>query len=534
MTEQSPRSRGFASWLRRYAAEVALAASVLWVLFLPLLYGLLVEPLNYRWGMAAGAVALAVAMYLLGWIHPAINLLLGIVLGAFNVSYAHTAHAWGIGNLEIRVETAMDSSPRETMEFLQQFVLHSKFGWGLMGYLLGILVLGVLYWYLWRKQHAGQPKRAWRRLGAAFLGAVVVLAAGWPLGVHAYPGVDLGVTTYKIYTRVNPVVARTHRVRAMMEDAPPLDCNAPYDKIVFVLGESANRDYMHAYGYKLPTTPFLDSLEDKVQVRAISPANQTMSAVPIIMTAATVHDFDAFYTHPSIISDMKRCGYETFWFSNQLRYSPYTSTVSSIAGEADHVHFVLEDLHPDDELPDGIMFQLFSPNEIVPGKKQAFFFHQLGSHYEWEKRYPPDKALIANPKDLIETYVNTIYYTDYFLSQVFSMFQERSENMLFIYVSDHGEWMMPDRGGHASAHPFQEEYRVPLIFWATNPGGLQPIAQATEGRLVNTENLDLQVRFLLGLEDEPHISYSTKVLSLSAGRIREYLDMPDLGYHETP
>ena len=518
--------RGVA-WLLRSPAMMLVAGAV-WTTFLPLLYGLRFEAHSYQPAMLWGGILLALVLVLLGWAHPLLYMLAALFVGLVNMIYALVAHMWRIGDLDIRVETALDSSPGESSEFIHQFVLQSKFAWALLAYVLIALVLGGVYWFVWRKQRHAWPWRV-----AAVAASVAVMALGWGM-VQRYPAVRLSATTYRIYTRVNPILARKESVENFMATAPPLNCDAPFDKVVFVLGESANRDFMHVYGYPLPTTPFLDNLQDKVLVRAISPANQTMSAVPIIMTPATVHDYDAFYTNPSIVSDLRRCGYETYWLSNQLRYSPYTSSVSSIASEADVVRFVLEELNPDDELPDGTLLQLFSPDDVVPGKKQAFFFHLLGSHYEWKKRYPPDKALIAQPKDLLDEYANTIYYTDDFLSRVFTLFQERSENMLFIYVSDHGEWMKPDRGGHASSNPLQEEYRVPLVFWATDPAILQPIAQATDGRLVNTETLDLQVRFLLGLEDDPGISYSTKVLSLGPGRIREYLDMPSLGYHETP
>ncbi|HEY58835.1 MAG TPA: sulfatase-like hydrolase/transferase, partial [Anaerolineae bacterium] len=128
----------------------------------------------------------------------------------------------------------------------------------------------------------------------------------------------------------------------------------------------------------------------------------------------------------------------------------------------------------------------------------------------------------------------SIYYTDQVLAEIFQLFQERSENLLFIYTSDHGEWITPKQGGHANAHPFQEEYRVPLVFWASHPEDLAPIAQATQGRLVNIETLNLQIRFLVSLEPDPGISYRTQVLSLGPGRIHDYTELPYVEYHETP
>ncbi len=522
---------GFPKALQNEYLMLAIAA--LWTAYATVLYGVLRESHSYRPEMLLGGVVVAVVLFLLGWAHPALYLVGAFLVGLLNGIYAHTAHYWHIGDLPVRVETALDSSGGEMSEFLDQFVVHSKFAWVLIAYVLIALALGAWVWYLHHKHGQQTPPHPWRRLGKGLAAAVVVGGLGYWVVASSYPALALGVTSVQVYTRVNPVLKRKENVAAFMAHAKPLHCTAAFDKIVYVQGESANRDYMHAYGYDLPTTPFLDSLKNKVQIRAISPANQTMTSIPILLTPATVENYDVFYTSPSIISDLRRCGYQTFWLSNQLRYSPYTDTVSSIAAEADVVRFVLEVLKPSTTPPDGALLQLFSPDEIVPGKKQAFFFHLMGSHYEWSRRYPPDQALIPHPKNRIEEYVNTIYYTDHILSQLFEIFQARGENVLFIYTSDHGEWMTATAGGHADAHPYQEEYRVPLVFWATHPEVLRPIAEATQGRIVNTETLDLQIRFLLGLEDNPGISYSYKVLSLGPGRVIDYRDLPYLNHRET-
>ncbi len=514
----------------RQYPETVLALAVLWLVAFPPALGMVIEKRPYYLAMWPGAGLLLVAVGLLGWLHPALYLPSALVVGLLNAAYLHTDHFWRIGDLSVRIETALDSSPGEAQEFFQRFVLHAKFAWLLIFYVLLALGLGGLYWWLRR----GKPRRfGWaKRLGISLPLVAALLGLGFPL-LKAYPAVHLGATTYEVYHRVNRILERKDWVAQALAEQPTLDCNAPYDHIVFILGESATRDFMHAYGFDLPTTPFLDQLEDKVLIRAISPVNQTMTSVPILMTAATVQDYEPYYTTPSIVSDLRRCGYTTYWFSNQLRYSPYTSSVSSIASEADVVKFVTDELNLYNQ-PDGVLLQLFSPEDIHPGEKQAFFFHLLGSHFDWKNRYPHDQALIPEPKDLVETYINTIYYTDQILGEIFQRFQERSENMLFIYTSDHGEWITPDQGGHANAHSFQEEYRIPLVFWATHPQDLTPIAQAAQDHLVNTETLDLQIRYLVGLEPEPGLSYSTKVLSLGPGRIREYTELPYVERPETP
>ena len=505
-----------------------LALASLWTSLLLISYGVLFERHSYKPEMLIGGLAIAVVLFLLGMAHPTLYILGALVVGIPNVVYAHTAHYWHIGNLALRVETALDSPGGEMREFVMEFVIRAKFAWALGLYLLVALGLGVWAWLLHKREKGKRSnKNFWRFVVALLLAAAV--GFGTRSQVSAYPAAELSSTAYKVYKRLNPVIVRNRNVGRFMKHAAPLHCNGRFTKVVYVQGESENRDFMHAYGYHLPTTPFLDNLKGRVQVWAIAPANQTILSIPVLLTPATVENRDLFYTSTSVVSDLKRCGYQTFWISNQEPAVKYADAVSSIAREADVVRFVM-DIEPG-RVPDGHIFKIFSQKDVVPGRKQAFFFHLMGSHYEWKLRYPPDWALIKNPKNRLDEYVNTVYYTDHILKRIFDSFSGNGDTLLFIYTSDHGELVTPEGGGHGRAHPFQDEYRVPLIFWASDPAALQPIAEATQGRLVNTENLDHQIRFLVGLEDTPGISYGYKVITPGVPTIVDYRSLP---YHDHP
>ena len=509
-------------WLHNEIAVLAVAA--LWTSLSLVVYGVLFERHSYKPEMLISGLAVAAILFLLGLAHPGLYIVGALAIGVPSVVYAHTAHYWHIGNLALRVETALDSPSGEMREFVMEFIVRAKFAWALGFYLLVALGLGVWAWLLHKR---GKRRLNWRFAAALALAAVVGFGARGQ--VSAYPAAELASTAYKVYKRLNPVLIRNRNVDRFMKHATPLQCNGRFTKVVYVQGESENRDFMHAYGYPLPTTPFLDNLKGHVQVWAISPANQTILSMPILLTSATVENRDLFYTNPSIISDLKRCGYQTFWISNQEPAGKHADAVSSIAREADVVRFVMK-IEPG-RVPDGHIFKIFSQKDIVPGRKQAFFFHLMGSHYEWKLRYPPDWALIKNPKNRLEEYVNTVYYTDHILQRIFETFRADGDSLLFIYTSDHGELVTPKGGGHGNAHPFQDEYRIPLVFWASDPDTLQPIAKATQGRLVNAENLDHQIRFLLGLENEPGISYGYKVITPGVPTIVDYRSLP---YHDHP
>jgi len=511
--------------------KVVLAFASLWTSLLLVGYGVLFESHSYKPEMLIGGLAIAALLFLLGIAHPALYILGALVVGIPNVVYAHTAHYWHIGNLALRVETALDSPSGEMSEFVTEFVIRAKFAWALGFYLLVGLGLGVWAWMLHKRKGGRRSKKFyWRFVVASLLVVAGMFETRYQ--VSAYPASALTYVTYKVYERINPVIVRNNNVAHFMAHATPLHCNGRFTKVVYVQGESENRDFMHAYGYPLPTTPFLDSLKDKVQVWAIAPGNQTLLAIPVLLTPATVENRDLFYTSPSVVSDLKRCGYQTFWISNQEPVGKYADAVSSIAREADVARYVM-DIEPG-RVPDGHIFKIFSSKDVVPGRKQAFFFHLMGSHYEWKLRYPPDWALIKKPKNQLEEYINTVYYTDHILKRIFDTFSNSGDTLLFIYTSDHGELVTPEGGGHGHAHPFQDEYRVPLIFWASDPTALQPIAAASQGRLVNNENLDHQIRFLLGLESAPGFSYGYKVITPGVPTIVDYRSLPYYDHPDKP
>lgn len=87
-----------------------------------------------------------------------------------------------------------------------------------------------------------------------------------------------------------------------------------YKNYVLVIGESNRWDYMHAYGYPLENTPFMESrgllLEGMMSV-----ADYT---IPSLQKALTKTSKDASVNYAMTVVDLANCaGFKTYLFSNQ-------------------------------------------------------------------------------------------------------------------------------------------------------------------------------------------------------------------------
>ena len=79
-----------------------------------------------------------------------------------------------------------------------------------------------------------------------------------------------------------------------------------YNKIIIILGESVNKNYMGIYNREYNTTPFFSRLKEKGEIyiyHAISPSNQTNTALSVLSTSVTKDNYEDFFKTRSFITD---------------------------------------------------------------------------------------------------------------------------------------------------------------------------------------------------------------------------------------
>jgi glucan phosphoethanolaminetransferase (alkaline phosphatase superfamily) len=115
---------------------------------------------------------------------------------------------------------------------------------------------------------------------------------------------------------------------------------------------------------------------------------------------------------------------------------------------------------------------------IISGMKKFLVLHTTGSHWNYGARYPEEfakfKPTIADTikrdaascdeHERLNSYDNSILYTDFFLSSVINILKNKKAFM--IYASDHGESLGEcGRLTHGADDYVEEQRIVPFIVW---------------------------------------------------------------------
>jgi len=204
--------------------------------------------------------------------------------------------------------------------------------------------------------------------------------------------------------------------------------------LVLGIGESLRAENMSLYGYNRETTPYLSKRQQNITVyeKAFAAGTNTWSALPAALTKVSgTPDLSK-----SIINLAKDAGYTTFWFSNHARFSKWDFSVSSIAAQANNVHFISQEkagIRYDASLVPILEDILASK---INEEKLFIVLHFYGSHMSFEDRYPSEFAYFNGTNITLDSYDNSILYTDFVQNQVLQTVKKYGGEYLFF--ADHG------------------------------------------------------------------------------------------------
>ncbi|QJR81483.1 phosphoethanolamine--lipid A transferase [Alteromonas pelagimontana] len=251
-----------------------------------------------------------------------------------------------------------------------------------------------------------------------------------------------------------------------------------FKTVVMVVGETARADKFGVNGYIRNTTPQITEKGAISFANVTSCGTATAVSVPCMFSRLGREQYESRVaeSQDNVLDIINRAGTKVTWIDNN----------SSCKGACNRIETIEFDPGRDPTLCDGD----FCYDEILvnllrlslskpPNLNQLIVLHMIGSHGPtYYRRYPkkfarftPDcqRSDIQNCKEeeLINTYDNTIAYTDYVLGNIIEALKT-VPNSSMLYLSDHGE-SLGEKGLYLHGFPYnlapKEQTHIPMIYW---------------------------------------------------------------------
>ena len=268
----------------------------------------------------------------------------------------------------------------------------------------------------------------------------------------------------QLYSAVQQMVDSAELVRSRKNSKLEVtrSASAETEVYVWVIGESSRPQNWRLYGYGRDTTPRLVRQQGLLVLDdVLTSAPLTAQAVPSMLSLWPINDWDSVLREKSIVSVFHQAGFKTYWLSTQ-EADGWAGLIPQIANEAGETRFF-------DHAYDGALLEPLKNivDGAAEGSKIFIVLHTKGSHFEYSRRYPEEFADFGDgAPSLIDTYDNSIRYTDSVLSDIIDILAQKRYKSALIYVSDHGENLRDDSRrllGHSIGNEF--DLRVPAFIW---------------------------------------------------------------------
>lgn len=293
---------------------------------------------------------------------------------------------------------------------------------------------------------------------------------------------------------------------------------------VVVMGESNMRDHMSAFGYKRPTTPWLDKMVKEnpytyIYPKAYSNNIQTVMSVQFAFTEQNQYEKKSLLDSYSVTEMATAAGFDTWWISNQKRFNTYDTPITAIANSANHRIYINNYIgtktmttYYDEKLAD------YFP-ELPEKSKNLLIFHLMGCHAVYIDRYPAEFQYWSDGDDArVDAYDNNVRYNDYVLSKLYEKAVQNPNFMAFIYLSDHGE--DPDRGlTHDYSKFTWEMAHIPFFaifseqYVQKHPDIVQAMKQH-QNSFWTSDLLYQTILHIMGIENVPNTKPETDISSM--------------------
>jgi len=300
--------------------------------------------------------------------------------------------------------------------------------------------------------------------------------------ITPYPyGLILNI--YKVYTTKRDIKNGWIKIKNFDFYAQKKEPVNDREVYVFVIGETGRYNNYSVNGYQRETSPLLAKTKNLISYSDFfSEANITSSSLSIILTRASARDYNRAFVEKSFVDAFKEAGFKTYWIANQ---SASNSFIRRISKDTDGEFFMPIDFESDNNY-DEKLWKFLSEILNKDDKKVLIVLHTLGSHFRYNFRYPLSYEIfkpslrgsfdynmisVKNKDMFINTYDNSILYTDYFLATTIQKLDSLNAISALAYVADHGENLFdtPENIVFHGGSKFTEyDLHVPFFVWTSD------------------------------------------------------------------
>ncbi|KQA99116.1 phosphoethanolamine transferase [Vibrio metoecus] len=365
---------------------------------------------------------------------------------------------------------------------------------------LWFVVLGVLpaLWLLLTPIR--KEKSVWRFLGKKSLSMLVSLLAVALIAALYYQNYSsvgrnnsylkrMIIPTHFIYSSVGLVKQRyftepmVYKMIGTDAQQKTIATDSPDQKptlVFFVLGETARVQNYQYFGYPRDTNAYTQPFQPIFFKNVASCGTATAISVPCMFSNMTRDNFDRNRAdnQDNVLDILQRAGISLLWKENDGGDKGVAKNIPLKELARDK----REGLCDGDTCYDIAMLENLDQEIADQNGNRMIFMHIIGSHGPtYFKRYPKEMAVYqpdcpradienCSVEQIVNTYDNTIRYTDYVLAQLMTKLEslQKDYNTALIYISDHGE-SLGENGMFLHGMPYNlapdYQTQVPLLVW---------------------------------------------------------------------
>ncbi len=253
--------------------------------------------------------------------------------------------------------------------------------------------------------------------------------------------------TYTATIKVKDELARLNSMSIQSQWGNSTLSGAKYDDYVLIIGESARKDYHHAYGYPVENTPFMSTANGILIDGFTAGGTNTIASLKLMLTKPDTQTWEGNYAL-NFIDLIKSAGLKTIWISNQGYLGQFDTPISAIANKSDEKIFLKSGDSLNTNTSDFDLLPKFAQVIEQPAQGKRFIvLHLYGSHPITCDRLSDYEKLYSD-YDIDEKYYNVNCYassmkkTDEVLKRVYEALVKNNEKshrtFSMIYFSDHG------------------------------------------------------------------------------------------------